>query len=190
MNETEKTNVVNGSAEVKMENSQLSNGQQSVIVKNVTTSELSDIKQDDVSVESIQVGIKDDAALNEVKESETLKNVTNEIAIDEVDNSTKPLFIENDVILELTTKKDIRQKVWEFLEVNSLVVFPKPCFNRIPNFKGCINATQTLEKMEEFKKAKTVQVTPDKAQETARFLTLSVSFFHLFLSLILFLLLK
>lgn len=65
------------------------------------------------------------------------------------------------------------------MEENSLVVFPKPCFNRIPNFKGCNNASHLLEKLEEFKKAKTVQVTPDKAQEIARFLTLSVSCYNI-----------
>jgi len=65
------------------------------------------------------------------------------------------------------------------MEENSLVIFPKPCFNRIPNFKGCNSVSLLLEKLEEFKKAKTVQVTPDKAQETARFLTLNVSSFFI-----------
>lgn len=101
------------------------------------------------------------------------------MVVEDLEISNKPLRIDDCVILEQTSKKNIRQKVWEYMEENSLVVFPKPCFNRIPNFKGCNNASHLLEKLEEFKKAKTVQVTPDKAQETARFLTLSVSCYNI-----------
>lgn len=164
----------NGSVEIKLENTQLSDEQESsVSVQEYEKNESSEVKQD-VSVESNQTEINENG-LSEVIEIETTKNDPNEAMIEDSDNFSKPQRIDSTVILELTSKKDIRQKVWEFLEENSLVVFPKPCFNRIPNFKGCSNATQSLEKLEEFKKAKTVQVTPDKAQETARFITLSVS---------------
>lgn len=164
----------NGSVEIKLENTQQSDEQMSS-VEEYEKNESSEVKQD-VSVESNQTEIKENG-LSEVIELETTKCDSNEamMIIEDSDNFSKPQRIDGTVILELTSKKDVRQKVWEFLEENSLVVFPKPCFNRIPNFKGCSNATQSLEKLEEFKKAKTVQVTPDKAQETARFLTLSVS---------------
>lgn len=161
----EKITVCNGSTEIKVENLQPSIEQELVVVIN-GISESNEVKQDD-SVESVQI---------KVGENETINISSNELSIIELDISNKPMRIEDNVILELSTKKDIRQKVWEFLEENSLVVFPKPCFNRVPNFKGCIDATLSLENLEEFKKAKTVQVTPDKAQETARFLTLRVSF--------------
>lgn len=155
-----------------MENSELPNGHQLDGIIENETSKSNEIKQD-VSVESNQIEINENS---EVEESEQLKcdSVDNLVVIDE-NSVTKPLRIDSSVILKETSKKDVRQKVWEFLEENSLVVFPKPCFNRIPNFKGCSNSSQSLEKLEEFKKAKTVQVTPDKAQETARYLTLSVS---------------
>jgi len=170
--EIEKNKVCNGSTPMILENIQLSNGQQSVGVEN-ETSKLKEVNEDE-SVKSNQIEIKENL---EVEENEPVKCDTIEvIVIDDPEKSIiKPLCIDNALILEQTSKKDIRQKVWEFLEENSLVVFPKPCFNRIPNFKGCSNASQSLEKLEEFKKAKTIQVTPDKAQETARFLTLSVS---------------
>lgn len=160
----------NSTIDIKIENPPLSNGQDSVIVENGTI-ELNENEQVD-SIES-EVDIKENC-LSEEKENETFGNLS-VVEVCSSENSCKPLRIDDSVILEQTSKKDIRQKVWEFMEENKLVVFPKPCFNRIPNFKGCINATQMLEKLVEFKKAKTVQVTPDKAQETARYLTLSVS---------------
>ncbi|XP_022162747.1 uncharacterized protein LOC111028416 isoform X2 [Myzus persicae] len=167
------TNKVNGSVDLKMENTELSNEQHSVIVENGTSESNEEVKQD-VSVQSNEKEIKDVDNMNEVKENETKQCNLNDgyLALD-VGLESKPVRIDDSVILEQTSKKDIRQKVWEFMEENSLVIFPKPCFNRIPNFKGCNNVSLLLEKLEEFKKAKTVQVTPDKAQETARFLTLN-----------------
>jgi len=168
-----------------MENTKLFDEKHSVIVKN-GTSELNEEVKQDVSVESNEIEIKD-TDLNEVKEKETENCNSNETkecnpndvhALD-VGLENKPVRIDDSIILEQTSKKDIRQKVWEFMEDNSLVIFPKPCFNRIPNFKGCNNVSLLLEKLDEFKKAKTVQVTPDKAQETARFLTLNVSYYFL-----------
>lgn len=162
------TKVCNGSLEVKVENKELISEQQPVNEKGESNVS-NDIKQcEDVSIGSDQT---------EFTENQVVKCDTNdEVLIKNFEDSNKPLLrIDDSVILEQTSKKDIRKKVWEFMEENSLVVFPKPCFNRIPNFKGCNTASQLLEKLEEFRKAKTVQVTPDKAQETARFITLSVS---------------
>lgn len=157
-------NVCNGDIENKMDNLSLSNDQHPIELK-TETNEPDEINQD------INTSMKPEVILNEVEKCDS-KDI---VVIEDGESSIKPLRIDDSVILELTTKKEIRQKVWEFMEENSLVVFPKPCFNRIPNFKGCNNASLFLEKLDEFKKAKTVQVTPDKAQETARFLTLSVS---------------
>lgn len=171
--DAEKIITHNGSVEMKIENSQFSDEQSITIVEN-RTNELNEDKQKD-DKESNQTEIKENG-LSDVKENTIDQNDMNELAVNEdLENLIKPKYIENSVILELKSKKDIRQKIWEFMEENSLVVFPKPCYNRIPNFKGCNVTSQLLEKLDEFKKAKTVQVTPDKAQETARFLTLTVS---------------
>lgn len=185
--ELEKNIKTDDSAEIHHENSQIISEKQSVVVENEASESNEVIKPPtDANVVSNQIEVKEnyiESCPTEVKENDVIKNDSNEAAINEDSEikdseiKDKPLRINDSVILELTSKKDIRQKVWEFLEENSLVVFPKPCFNRIPNFKGCINASHSLEKLEEFKKAKTVQVTPDKAQETARFLTLSVSYY-------------
>lgn len=178
--EAEKNINTEGSTEIPHENTQLISEKQSVLVEN-GASESDEVKPlADASVVSNQIEIKGnsvESCPSEVTESDVIKSDLNEAALNDVSEiKDKLLRINDNVILELTSKKDIRQKVWAFLEEQSLVVFPKPCFNRIPNFRGCINASQSLEKLEEFKKAKTVQVTPDKAQETARFLTLRVSF--------------
>ncbi|CAI6368631.1 unnamed protein product [Macrosiphum euphorbiae] len=168
---TDKSKVFNGSVDVKMENTILSNEQHSSIVENGVSDSNEEVKQD-VIVESNEKEIKDTDDMNKLKEVEQCNLNNGNLALD-VGLENKPVRIDDSVILEQTSKKDIRQKVWEFMEENSLVIFPKPCFNRIPNFKGCNNVSLLLEKLEEFKKAKTVQVTPDKAQETARFLTLN-----------------
>lgn len=173
--ESEKNLNSDDSVDILLENTQIINDKQSVV--EIGTNESNEVKLDDASVQSNQTERNDQ---NEAKENDMIENNSNEAAVNEgFENLDKPLRIDDSLILEQTTKKDVRQKVWEFLEENSLVVFPKPCFNRIPNFKGCMNASQLLEKLEEFKKAKTIQVTPDKAQETARFLTLSVSYYFI-----------
>ena len=33
------------------------------------------------------------------------------------------------------SKQVIRQRVWEFMERNDIANFPRPVYNRIPNFK-------------------------------------------------------
>ncbi|XP_050429463.1 uncharacterized protein LOC126838796 isoform X2 [Adelges cooleyi] len=166
INGIDKNKVCNGSVDVKLEYGQLANGQNGAIIEN-SLNESNNIVAKTNCVKELENPKEN--GLIETKDNGTDKSDTGAIN----DEPTKPQRIDDSVIMELKSKKDIRQKVWEFLEENSLVVFPKPCFNRIPNFKGCIDATQTLEKLDDFKKAKTVQVTPDKAQETARFLTLN-----------------
>jgi hypothetical protein len=170
--DTEKINMYNGSVEMKIENSQFSDEQSITIVEN-RTNELNEGKHD-IDKESNESETKENG-LSNVKENIAQNDLNEFIVNEDLESLIKPQCIENSAILELKSKKEVRQKIWEFMEENSLVVFPKPCYNRIPNFKGCNITSQLLEKLEEFKKAKTVQVTPDKAQETARFLTLTVS---------------
>ena len=67
------------------------------------------------------------------------------------------------------TKSTIRQKVWEFMERNDIANFPRPVYNRIPNFKGASAAGDKVSTLPEFRDAKTVKVNPDKPQEEVRF---------------------
>lgn len=73
------------------------------------------------------------------------------------------------------TKQSIRTKVWDHLDKNDLVVFPRPCQGRIPNFKGAPAAAEKLIALDVFRNSKTIKVNPDKPQEMVRFHTLEVS---------------
>lgn len=70
------------------------------------------------------------------------------------------------------TKTSIRRKVWEHLEKNKLVNFPRPVYGRIPNFKGCELAAAKVVELDEFKSAQNIKVNPDKPQEPVRFAVL------------------
>ena len=66
------------------------------------------------------------------------------------------------------TKQEIRLRVWDHLERHNLVYFPRSVHNKIPNFIGASAAAEKLAQMDEFKSAKVVKVSPDKAQEEVR----------------------
>nr|XP_057944725.1 methenyltetrahydrofolate synthase domain-containing protein isoform X3 [Doryrhamphus excisus] len=70
------------------------------------------------------------------------------------------------------TKWDIRQKVWDYIEDKNLANFPRPVHNRIPNFKGSIQACNRLAVLQEFKSSQTVKINPDRPQQQARIITL------------------
>ncbi|KYB25560.1 Methenyltetrahydrofolate synthase domain-containing protein-like Protein [Tribolium castaneum] len=74
--------------------------------------------------------------------------------------------------VEDNSKQSFRKKVWDYLEKNKLVNFPRPAFGRIPNFKGADKAAAQLLQLEEFKNAKSVEVNPDKPLEAARSLVI------------------
>ncbi|KAF7384759.1 hypothetical protein HZH68_014371 [Vespula germanica] len=73
---------------------------------------------------------------------------------------------------EEVTKYSFRSKMWDYMKKNGLVSFPLNIHNRIPNFKGAIKAAQRLTELEEFKKAKTIEISPDKPQKPVRYLAL------------------
>ncbi|VVD00252.1 unnamed protein product [Leptidea sinapis] len=78
----------------------------------------------------------------------------------------------NNPIPEEVTKQSFRLKVWRHLETNGLAMFPRPVYNRIPNFKGAQEAAAKLAELDVYKNAKTVKVNPDKPQEPVRVLCL------------------
>ncbi|CAH2059411.1 unnamed protein product, partial [Iphiclides podalirius] len=79
-----------------------------------------------------------------------------------------PATADTTLVPEEVTKQSFRLKVWRHLENNSLAMFPRPVFNRIPNFKGAPEAAARLAELEVFKNANTVKVNPDKPQEPVR----------------------
>ena len=67
------------------------------------------------------------------------------------------------------SKKEIRDKIWGYIDKHELVEFPKPVTDRIPNVKGTDKAADKLLEMKEFQNAKVVVVNPDKPQENVRY---------------------
>jgi len=65
-------------------------------------------------------------------------------------------------------KQEIRTQVWTLLEEKDMVDFPRPCFGRIPNFKGSRIASQKIKQIPEFKSAKCVFCAPDAVLKRIR----------------------
>ena len=72
----------------------------------------------------------------------------------------------------MSTKQEIRERVWERLEKENLARFPRPVRGRIPNFVGAEKAAQLLAELPEFIRSKTVKVNPDSPQLKIRELAL------------------
>lgn len=66
------------------------------------------------------------------------------------------------------TKDDIRNRIWDLLEVRGLVAFPRPCYGRIPNFVGSEQANERIREVDEFKKAGCVFCAPDRVLKRVR----------------------
>lgn len=65
-------------------------------------------------------------------------------------------------------KHEIRRKVWVSLEEKNVVDFPRPCFGRIPNFKGARHTSEKIRYLQEFKKARCVFCAPDAVLKRIR----------------------
>ncbi len=72
------------------------------------------------------------------------------------------------------SKQEIRQKIWKLLEEKDIAIFPRPVFNRIPNFRGSDIASVKLSQLEVFKKSNVIKINPDSPQRKAREITLSL----------------
>jgi len=86
--------------------------------------------------------------------------------------SDKEAVMEDKPLPPENTKEGIRARIWNHLEKNDLVNFPRPVHHRIPNFKDAEIAADKIKTMEPFVKARTVKINPDKPQQEARFQTL------------------
>ncbi len=68
----------------------------------------------------------------------------------------------------MKTKEEIRKDIWEYMERNNLVIFPRPCYGRIPNFIGSEKAARKLYEIKEFLRAQGVFSAPDSVLKEAR----------------------
>ncbi|NXS48697.1 MTHSD protein, partial [Balaeniceps rex] len=66
------------------------------------------------------------------------------------------------------SKRDIREKVWDYLEASGLADFPRPVHRRIPNFKGSHQACCSIKELDVFNRAREIKVDPDKPLEGVR----------------------
>ncbi|MEZ0290116.1 MAG: 5-formyltetrahydrofolate cyclo-ligase [Sulfolobales archaeon] len=69
-------------------------------------------------------------------------------------------------------KESIREEMWITLEARGVALFPKPVFNRIPNFVGSNDSARLISTLEVFKNARVVEVGPDRPQAGVRRLAL------------------
>jgi len=66
------------------------------------------------------------------------------------------------------TKDEIRKAIWNYLEQQDLARFPRPVYNRIPNFVGSGIAAEKIKELREFKEANVIKVNPDSPQAMVR----------------------
>lgn len=58
-------------------------------------------------------------------------------------------------------KESIRQEIWRLLEEKNIAAFPRPCFDRIPNFIGSWVASERIKQIPEFNSSGCVFCAPD-----------------------------
>ena len=66
------------------------------------------------------------------------------------------------------TKDEIRKKIWHLLEDENIADFPRPCYGRIPNFKGSRNVSERIKELSEFENARAVFCAPDMVLKRIR----------------------
>ncbi|MDR8390148.1 5-formyltetrahydrofolate cyclo-ligase [Aliifodinibius sp. S!AR15-10] len=72
----------------------------------------------------------------------------------------------------MSTKDELRSKIWQLMEEREAGAFPFPLKGRIPNFKGSHDAARKVRELEEWQRAKTVKANPDAPQLKVRELAL------------------
>ncbi len=65
-------------------------------------------------------------------------------------------------------KQRIRKQIWEKMEKYEIATSPRPCYGKIPNFIGSLNAARKITRLEVFRKARIVYSTPDLPQKPIR----------------------
>jgi 5-formyltetrahydrofolate cyclo-ligase len=72
------------------------------------------------------------------------------------------------VLSAQNTKRKLREEIWKYLEDQNIARFPRPVYNRIPNFVGAEKAAIRIRELKEFAKADVVKVNPDAPQAYVR----------------------
>jgi 5-formyltetrahydrofolate cyclo-ligase len=72
----------------------------------------------------------------------------------------------------MTTKNQIRRRIWKLMEKKGVVLFPG-AQGRIPNFKGADLAAKLLPELPEWQKSHVIKSNPDSPQRPVRYLALN-----------------
>lgn len=65
-------------------------------------------------------------------------------------------------------KAAIRQRIWSFMEETGIARFPRPVFDRIPNFVGAEEAAERAARSAAFRTADVIKANPDAPQAPLR----------------------
>ncbi len=71
-------------------------------------------------------------------------------------------------VMQAEDKQKLRKMIWGVLENNDLLRTYKPCFGRIPDFKGAYDAAWRLRKTLEWQNSETIFSSPDSALRDVR----------------------
>ena len=71
-------------------------------------------------------------------------------------------------VMQAEDKQKLRKMIWEVLEDNDLLRTSKPCFGRIPDFKGAYSAAWRLKNTLEWQNAEVIFSSPDSALKDLR----------------------
>ncbi|CAF0905371.1 unnamed protein product [Rotaria sordida] len=80
--------------------------------------------------------------------------------------------INNNISLQLI-KARARTLIWDIMELKNEISYPHPVHGRIPNFRNNPNCSMNLAQLEEFQRARVIEICPSLAQEHLRLFSLS-----------------
>ncbi len=70
-------------------------------------------------------------------------------------------------------KHEIRMRIWRLMEESNIATFPRPVYNRIPNFKGAEKVANKLRNTSIYREASVIKVNPDSPQRYVRYYALT-----------------
>jgi len=84
----------------------------------------------------------------------------------------KPTKTETDASHRLI-KARARTLVWDIMEMKNEILYPHPVHGRIPNFRNNPDCSTNLAQLEEFQRARVIEICPSLAQEHLRLFSLA-----------------
>lgn len=84
----------------------------------------------------------------------------------------KKQVITDDATLRLI-KARARTLVWDIMELKNEILYPHPVHGRIPNFRNNPDCSTNLAQLEEFQRARVIEICPSLAQEHLRLFSLA-----------------